>query len=111
MNGRRALVLGLLLSGEAHGREVAARARKAGTSISEGTLYPLLRALETEGLLTRRTSAPRAVRGGRRCFTYEVTEAGRAVFFRETGEQLSLLLSLREECEKCEKCEKVLHEW
>ena len=50
----RALVLGLLTRREMHGYEIATLLAAEGIELAEGSVYPILRRLEREGLLCAR---------------------------------------------------------
>jgi PadR family transcriptional regulator PadR len=50
----RALVLGLLTRREMYGCEIATLLAAEGIELSEGSVYPILRRLEREGLLSAR---------------------------------------------------------
>lgn len=50
----RALVLGLLARREMHGYEIAALLAAQGIELTEGSVYPALRRLERDGLLSAR---------------------------------------------------------
>ncbi len=50
----RALVLGLLIRREMHGYEIASLLAAEGIETAEGSVYPVLRRLEREGLLCAR---------------------------------------------------------
>ena len=71
----RYLILLSLLAGEAHGYEVMKRVKAMGLgelSVSPGSVYPLLKRLEEEGLI----ASEEAVRRGRRIKEYRLTEKG-----------------------------------
>jgi DNA-binding PadR family transcriptional regulator len=70
----RLYLLALLSEGEQHGYQIIASLRErfgGGYSPSAGTIYPRLRQLEREGLVTTRSESGRVV--------YRVTAAGAAV--------------------------------
>lgn len=51
-------ILNLLAQGEAHGYEMVKRLKQAGgVGIREGTIYPVLARLQTDGLVARRAEA------------------------------------------------------
>lgn len=70
------LVLAVVADGPAHGyqimKQLAERSRHV-FELGQGTIYPLLYALEEEGLLRSRTQTV----GGRRRRVYSLTAAGR----------------------------------
>ena len=71
------LVLGILSAGPAHGYEVIAalKERSGGEfDLPEGTVYPLLHRLESEGLLSSSWESSQ----GRRRRVYALTAAGEA---------------------------------
>ncbi len=79
MGAAKLYILSVLSKGRNHGYGVLkAITDKSGgcCSVTAGTIYPILRELEREGLITSSTS----VVGGRRRVTYEITEKGREVF-------------------------------
>jgi PadR family transcriptional regulator PadR len=75
---RGALVLAVLgLLAEPHyGYSLKQRLRDQGIEIDEGTLYPLIRRLELQGLLT--SAWETAVESGRKRRYYALSESGRA---------------------------------
>lgn len=62
--------------GEAYGIPVREEIRRAGRSVTLGTVYKTLTRLESKGLLVTSVSDPRPGRGGRRRKLYELTPAG-----------------------------------
>lgn len=95
LHDRSAFILSLFLSGEAYGREVLTRAKdKDGTTLSEGTLYPLLRSMEADGLLSVRTSEPMAERGGRRRYYYRITGLGQKALYDYQQQQFARVARL-----------------
>ena len=80
------LVLKVLEVGPAHGYEIARRvelASQATLALKEGTLYPLLYKLESEGLVSAEwQGGPSA----RRVRVYTLTEAGRGRLAEGRGE-------------------------
>jgi len=81
---RGVLVLAVLaaLREEQYGYSLRKELADAGLAIEEGTLYPLIRRLESQGLLTSRWSSD----GGRRKRYYTISRAG-----------IDLLATLQEE--------------
>ena len=80
-----ALVLLAVLrqDGEAYGVPVRDEIRRrAGRSLTLGTVYKTLMRLEAKGLLATRTSAPEPRRGGRRRKLYRLTALGRRALQR-----------------------------
>lgn len=80
------LVLRILAEGPQHGYGIiqAIRERSGGMlEFTEGTVYPLLHALERDGLLT---SAWEALPSGRRRKLYSLTETGRQRLARLVAE-------------------------
>lgn len=75
---RGALVLAVLaeLHEEHYGYSLRQRLEKAGLSIDEGTLYPLIRRLESQGLLI---SEWRESEGRRRRF-YQISQSGQEIY-------------------------------
>lgn len=76
------LLLTLIESGEAHGYAIAERLRTAseGTfDLADGTIYPALRRLSDNGLLTSRWRDE----NGRRRRVYSLTAKGRRVLRQE----------------------------
>jgi PadR family transcriptional regulator len=89
----QAILLQVLLDGEAFGLEVIARIEeRTGGKLrfAQGTVYPALRQMEREGLLTSREGDPLPERGGRPCVFYSLTRKGQksARAARELVEQL-----------------------
>jgi PadR family transcriptional regulator PadR len=74
-------ILQVLISGEAFGIEIGKRIEertKGKLSFPQGTIYPLLRKLEREGLLKSREGEPLPERGGRPKIFYKLTAKGAA---------------------------------
>jgi PadR family transcriptional regulator PadR len=73
------VLLGLLrLGSDGYGITVRDElARRAGRTVSLGTVYKTLLRLEAKGLVSARIGEPTAERGGRRKKHYAVTGAGR----------------------------------
>ncbi len=63
------------LERERYGYDLKKRLRDLGLAIDEGTLYPLLRRLESQGLLASRWLE----KDGRKRRYYQMSEVGRAV--------------------------------
>ena len=96
--GVNTLVLQALVRGEAYGLEVASRVEtmtKGETKLGPGRLYPALRSLEAEGLLTSRVGEPTPERGGRPKVFYKLTAFGAkaAMADRERGASIFELLA------------------
>ncbi len=88
----RYLILLSLLAGEAHGYEVMKRAKALSLgdmSISPGSVYPLLRRLEEEGLVE---SEKRVLRG-RMVRVYRLTEKGYQELLRTVLDVVDALLA------------------
>lgn len=82
-------LLQALVQGEGYGLELIKRvtARTMGAiALHQGSIYPALRELEREGLVTSRESEPLPERGGRPRIYYKLTGLGakQAVSDRET---------------------------
>ena len=75
---RGSLVLGVLaaLEAEAYGYALRKRLAEAGLEVDEGTLYPLIRRLESQGLLESRWGASEE---GRKRRYYRIAPEGRAL--------------------------------
>jgi PadR family transcriptional regulator len=89
----QAILLQVLLEGEAFGLEVIARIEeRTGGKLrfAQGTVYPALRQMERDGLLTSREGDPLPERGGRPRIFYSLTRKGQkaARAARELVEQL-----------------------
>jgi PadR family transcriptional regulator PadR len=89
----QAILLQVLMDGEAFGLQVISRVEeRTGGKLrfAQGTVYPALRQLEREGLLTSREGAPLPERGGRPRIFYALTRKGSkaARAGRELVEQL-----------------------
>jgi PadR family transcriptional regulator, regulatory protein PadR len=79
-------ILAALVSSKSYGLEIIERVDKASRgliALNEGSVYPMLRTLERDGLLKSSTGDPLAERGGRPRRYYELTAQGR----REAREQ------------------------
>ncbi len=88
----RYLLLLALLAGDAHGYEVMKRAKALGLgdmSISPGSVYPLLRKLEEEGLVKSR----REIQRGRSIRVYSLTEKGYQELMNTVLDVVDALLS------------------
>jgi PadR family transcriptional regulator PadR len=75
----QAILLQILLDGEAFGLQVIARIEeRTGGKLrfAQGTVYPALRQMEREGLVTSREGAPLPERGGRPRVFYALTRKG-----------------------------------
>ncbi len=85
---RGALVLGVLsqLSEEQYGYSLKKLLADAGLEIDEGTLYPLLRRLESQGLL----SSTWRVQDGRPRRYYKISAGGKSTLKAMTAEWESL---------------------
>jgi len=78
----KAALLQALISGEGYGLELIERVREASQGrmiLGQGTVYPLLRAMERDGLLKSREGDPLPERGGRARRYYGLTAEGRRV--------------------------------
>jgi PadR family transcriptional regulator PadR len=89
----QAVLLQVLMEGEAFGLQVISRieARTGGKlRFAQGTVYPALRQMERDGLLTSRQGDPLPERGGRPRVFYALTRKGwkSARAGRELVEQL-----------------------
>jgi DNA-binding PadR family transcriptional regulator len=85
-----ALVLATLRDGAAHGYAVIEelKQRSGGAfDLAEGTVYPVLHRLESDGLLASAWSTA----GGRRRRVYRLTRRGRAALVRQRGEWTSFV--------------------
>lgn len=78
VNRFRGPLLRALLAGEAYSLEIIERVkRESGVRLSMFNIYPALRGLEDEGLVTSREGDPLPERGGRARRYYELTDKGR----------------------------------
>jgi DNA-binding PadR family transcriptional regulator len=86
---RGIIVLGILsqLRSEHYGYSLREDLAKQGLEINEGTLYPLLRRLESQGLLESRWD----VGGGRPRRYYKISAKGKRVLADMTGEWNTLV--------------------
>ena len=94
----RTAVLQALLKGESYGLELIDRvkdATKGKLVLFQGRVYPVLRQLESEGLLKSFDGEPVTQRGGRPRRYYELTAEGRRVA-RQEATALSGLLGWTE---------------
>lgn len=88
-------LLQALVSGESYGLELIERVRAASNGkviLLQGRVYPVLRELEEEGLLTSFDGEPQKDRGGRPRRYYRLTAAGRRA---AVGDAKALLGVLR----------------
>ncbi len=86
----RPIMLAVLAAGESYGYAIVQRIHDlSGGSIqwSDGTLYPVLHRLETEGLIT---STWRATDGGRRRKYYRLTADGKAALATEKQQWMAV---------------------
>jgi DNA-binding PadR family transcriptional regulator len=90
---RGAIVLGILsrLQEEHYGYSLREDLARRGLEVNEGTLYPLLRRLESQGLLTSRWE----VGDGRPRRYYKISARGKRVLAEMSGEWDSLVRALR----------------
>ena len=87
-------LLQALVSGESYGLELIERVRTASRGkviLFQGRVYPVLRELEEEGLLTSFDGEPRSDRGGRPRRYYKLTAAGRKAAIGDAQVILALL--------------------
>jgi DNA-binding PadR family transcriptional regulator len=91
---RGSLVMAALtaLQQEAYGYALRRRLGDAGLQIDEGTLYPLIRRLEEQGLLESRWAASEE---GRRRRYYTISVEGRALLHELQSEWQTLQASLQ----------------
>lgn len=90
----RTALLQALVQGESYGLELIERIREMtnGRFVPlQGSVYPVLRELEREGLLSSHDGAPLSERGGRPRRYYELTAEGRRVARHEANAILRLL--------------------
>ncbi len=88
MNDRQREVLGALINGPGYGLEILERVRLRGgakAGLSSGNLYPLLRELERDGLLTSFAGETAPARGGRPRIYYRLTGEGCRAVLEERG--------------------------
>lgn len=83
----RAALLQVLLSGPGYGTELAARVKERSLGaivLLQGSLYPMLRAFETEGFVkAKRVDRSEDQRGGRQLIIYTMTKAGKEQALRD----------------------------
>jgi PadR family transcriptional regulator PadR len=75
-------LLQALIQGDSYGLELIERVREATggrTVMMQGRVYPVLRELESDGLLESYDGEPMAERGGRPRRYYKITAEGRKV--------------------------------
>ena len=87
-------LLQALIQGESYGLELIERVKKATggrTTLMQGRVYPVLRQLESEGLLESYDGEPLSERGGRPRRYYRLTAEGRRAA-REDAKALAGLL-------------------
>ncbi len=95
----RLTILSALVRGPAHGLEIQNRIKTLTDGegeISQGTLYPTLRALEAEGLLKSHKEPGPSERGGRPRIVYELTGAGVNAFNTEREYVIRVLADMIE---------------
>ncbi|MCG2829189.1 PadR family transcriptional regulator [Methanothermobacter sp. K4] len=79
-----------LLERELYGYEIVKKLKKSGFRVEEGTIYPLLRRLESEGILESKWNTG----GGRPRKYYRITDYGKKVrkkwleFFRTVNQAI-----------------------
>ena len=78
-------VLALLSNGDAYGYEIASRLAK-GIGMGEGTIYPLMRRMQNDGLVT--TYLQESGSGPPRKY-YKITKSGTLAFKTQVGEWLA----------------------
>lgn len=84
--GTRSALLLALRTGPGYGRELIRQVRRTSAGrapLSEARVYPVLRALEQEGLVESRVSAPGGRRGARARTYYDLTVRGVQASSRE----------------------------
>lgn len=69
-------LLQALMQGEGYGIDLIERLKKRSVNISQGSIYPALRELESDGLLASREQDPDPERGGRPRVYYHLTKRG-----------------------------------
>lgn len=92
----RAAILAVLMRGKSYGIEIMDKVRdhtNGAIVLSEGNVYPTLKAMERDGLLRSFDGDPLPERGGRPRRYYELTGAGRAEA-RKQGAALTGILKL-----------------
>jgi DNA-binding PadR family transcriptional regulator len=88
----RGTVLQLLRSGPGYGLDLIRRLkRSAGLSLTEARIYPVLKQLEREGLVSAVRVAPGRRRGGRTRIYYRLTRSGSTLAERDRRRLLRLL--------------------
>ena len=90
----RAAILSALISGKSYGLEIIDKVKertKGAIVLTEGNIYPALKALENEGLLRSFSGPPMPERGGRPRRYYELTGEGRRVATEQREALVSLL--------------------
>jgi PadR family transcriptional regulator, regulatory protein PadR len=90
----RTAILQALIGGDAYGLEIIDRVKVATRGevlLMQGAVYPVLRQLETEGMLSSYEGERTAERGGRPRRYYRITAQGRKVAQREAGALIGLL--------------------
>jgi PadR family transcriptional regulator PadR len=91
----RMAILAVLISGKSYGLEVIDRVRdqtKGALVLDVGNVYPVLRAMEREGLLRSVDGEKMLDRGGRPRRYYELTAEGRRVATAQPTALIGLLL-------------------
>jgi PadR family transcriptional regulator PadR len=85
MSALRQEILATLIQGPGFGLEIHDRLRDRGLEglVSAGAIYPVLRELERDGMLTSFAGETTPARGGRPRIYYELTGEGRRVAFGE----------------------------
>lgn len=94
----QAVLLQTLLSGPGYGLELIDRVKtqtKGHIQLNQGTVYPLLREMEAEGLLDSYEGDPLPERGGRRRRYYKVTPEGMQVAVEHCEVILDMFCALR----------------
>lgn len=82
----RSALLQALIRGPGYGLDLIERVSKAtnqSVKLGQGTVYPLLREMEKDGLLTSYESEPLPERGGRPRIYYKLTAEGADQAMRE----------------------------
>ncbi len=91
----RTAILTALMHGKSFGLELIDRVRDrtgGAVKLSEGTVYPLLKTMEREGLLRSHDGEPMPERGGRPRRYYELTGEGRRVATEQRTAIMGLLV-------------------
>ena len=83
-------VLALLSNGDAYAYEIASRLAK-GIDMGEGTIYPLMRRLQSDGLV--KTYLVESTSGPSRKY-YKLTAAGRTAYAAQRTEWLEFVSSI-----------------